>query len=308
MKEKMMSEIKYQRLSCNPKALKILASCVKQGLSDKKIQQRLVQECGYKWTINTISRQRRAMGVTKKPGQPIDTDVIDVPMLKTPPPGLSDPEKAHWFRDQFKKTHLYVTIKKQFESEEVAVYIEDFGLLCCQFEDIVVSEFMQIDDFLKHRMLVDRQLILARLLQREIADLQLWFIEHPKLEDETQDTIKFRILQQRQLDDKYRYLKAVNDRYDALVKERQKIYSSLAATRKDRLDELRGGKETFFELVSQLQHSQDERDRQGRFAELTKLSSEDIKGEFRQPIKFPDGSTEPIIMDADTDFGENDCE
>lgn len=304
----MMSDIKNQRLSSNPKALQILAECVKQGLTDKKIQQRLVQECGYKWAIETISRRRRAMGVVKQPGKSVNTDIPDSPILTIPPHGLSDHEKAHWFRDQFKKTHLYQTIKRQFESDEVITYIEDFGLLCCQFEDIVISEFMQIDDFLKHRILIDRQLILSRNLQREIADLQMWFVANPKREDEDKDTIKFRVLQQRQLDDKHRYLKSVDDRYDSLAKERQKIQSSLAATRKDRLDELKGGKETFLELVGRLQHSQDERDREGRFAELTKIAAEDIKNEFRQPVQFPDGNIEPIIMDADTNLGENDCE
>lgn len=303
-----MPEIKGKRLSSNSKALKVLADCTKQGLSDKKIQQRLVQECGYEWTLDTISRRRRAMGVIKKPGRSIDINVVDSPRLTVPPHGLSDSEKANWFRDQFKKTHLYKTIQKQFETEEVEVYIEDFGLLCCQFEDIVVSEFMQIDDFLKHRILVDRQLILSRSFQRQIADLQTWFIMNPKTDKEDKDVIKFRILQQRQLDDKHRYLRNVSDRYDNLVKERQKIYSSLAATRRDRLDELKGGKKTFFELVSKLQHLQDERIKQGRFAELTKLASNDIKNEFRKPIEFPDGSINPIIMDSDTDFGEIDCE
>lgn len=301
-----MSETKYKRLSSNPKALKILIDCVKQGLTDKKIQQRLIQECGYKWTIDTISRRRRSMGITKKPGQPINIDVIDTPMLTTPPHGLSNIEKANWFRDQFKKTHLYKTIHRQFETEEVAIYIEDFGLLCCQFEDIVVSEFMQVDDFLKQRILVARQLILTRSYQRQIADLQEWFILHPKQEDENKDVIKFRILQQRQMDDRHKYLKVVNDRYDALLKEQQKMYASLAATRRDRLDELKGGKATFFELISKLQHSQEERDRQGRFATLTRLASEDIKKEFRKPVEFPDGSVSPIIMDSQTSFDNDD--
>ncbi len=300
-----MSKPKNQRLSSNPAALKTLANCIKQGLSDKKIQERLVQECGYRWTMDTIGRRRRSMGVIKKPGKPVNVDVIDTPVLSTPPHGLTDHEKANWFRDQFKKTHLYRTIQRQFEPEEVFVYIEDFGLLCCQFEDIVISEFMQVDDFLKHRLLVDRQLILSRSLQRQIDDLQEWFILHPKIEGENQDTIRFRIVQQRELGDRHKYLKGINDRYDALIKERQKIYNSLAATRRDRLDELRGGKKTFFELVAKLQHSQEERDRQGKFAELTKLASNDIKDEFRKPIKFPDGTIEPIIMDADTDLGED---
>lgn len=301
-----MSKVKGQRLSSNPQASKILVDCVKQGLPDKKIQQRLVQECGYEWTVDTIARRRRALGVINKPGQSINLDVIDTPILTVPPHGLTDLEKSNWFKDQFKKTHLYKTIQRQFEPEEVAMYLEDYGPLCCQFEDIVTSEFMQIDDFIKHRLLIDQQHILRRSLQKERDDLKNWFILNPKTEDENKDTTRFRIIQQRQLDDKYRYLKDANDRYDALAKERQKIYTSLNATRRDRLDELKGGKETFFELVAKLQYSQDERDRQGKFAELTKLASDDVKEEFRKPVEFPDGSVEPIIMDADTDFGEED--
>lgn len=302
-----MSDTKNQRLFSNPQALSILTSGIKQGLTDKQIQKQLAQECGYEWALKTIGRRRRSMGVVKKHGRPVNVSVIDTPILTLPPYGLSDSEKAHWFRERFQLTHMYQTIKKQFQPDEVRVYIEDFGLLCCQFEDIVVSEFMQVDDFLKHRILVDRQLILTNGIQRQIADLQEWFISNPKLEDEKdKDTIKFRIIQQRQLDDKYRHLKVSDDRYDSLVKERAKIYSGLAATRKDRLDELKGGKKTFLELVAKLQHSNEERDRQGRFAELTKIASNDIKKEFRQPIEFPDGSIEPIIMDSETSFDNND--
>lgn len=303
-----MKGVKGQRLSANPKALEILVNCVKQGLPDKKIQQRLTEECKYKWTVDTISRRRRAMGVVKKPGQPIDVDIIDTPMLTVPPHGLTDVERAHWFRDQFRKTHQYRTIQRQFESEEVKMYMEDFGLLCCQFEDIVISEFMQVDDFLKHRILIDQQLIMKKSLQRQIDEFHEWFLLNPKVQGEEKEIIQFRAIQQRQLDDKYKYLKNINDRYDALVKERQKIYNSLCATRRDRLDELKGGKATFFELVAKLQHSEDERNKQGRLAQLTKLASEDIKNEFRKPTEFPDGSISHIIMDAETDFGEGDYE
>lgn len=303
-----MPEPKNRRLSANPKALKILANSIAQGLSDPEIQKILADECGYKWAVDTIGRRRRAMGVVKKSGQPVDVDAVDSPMLALPPHGLSDIEKATWFRDKFKKTHLYTIIKQQFDPHEVSVYIEEFGLLCCQFEDIVVSEFMQVDDFLKHRLLVNRQLVVTHSLQKQITVLQEWFIDNPKKEGEDQDTIKFRHVQQGILDKKYQYLKSFSDRYDDLVKERQKIHSSLAATRKDRIDELKGGKATFLELVSKLQHSQDERDRHGRFAELTKIAADDIKKEFRKPNKFPDGSVSPIIMDANTLFEENEDE
>ena len=301
-------ETKNKRLSSNPEALKIIAKGIQNKISDKDIQKKLVESCGYKWTTDTIGRRRRAMTSINKDKPEVAVDGVDAPMLTVPPYGLSEEETATWFREQFKKSHLYPTIKRQLESDEIIVYINDFGHLCCQFADIVVSEFMQIDDFLKHRILVDRQLVLALALQRRIDILGAWFIEHPKKDDEGKDTIKFRLMQQRQMDDFYKQLKVVNDRYDTLVKERAKIYSALNATRKDRLDELRGGEETFMDLVAKLQHSEKERNRHGRFAELTKLAAEDVAENFRKPNEFPDGSISPIIMDAKTNFSNDGVE
>jgi len=300
-----MAETKNKRLSSNPRALEIVGEGVSNHLSDKDIQKILVKECGYKWTTDTIGRRRRAMISNKQDKPEVVSDGVDAPMMTVPPYGLNESETAAWFREQFKNSHLYPTIKRQLEPNEIIVYINDFGHLCCQFADIVVSEFMQIDDFLKHRILVDRQLVLALSLQRQIDILGLWFVENPKKEDEAKDTIKFRLMQQRQMDDFYKQLKVVNDRYDTLVKERARIYSGLNATRKDRLDELKGGKETFLDLVGKLQHSQEERDRHGRFAALTKLAAKDVADNFRKPNEFPDGTVAPIIMDAQTKFSSD---
>lgn len=301
-------ETKNKRLSSNPEALSIITKGIEAKLSNKDIQKELVKKCGYKWTTDTIGRRRRAIVDANKSKPEVVADGIDAPMLTVPPYGLNESETAVWFREQFKNSHLYPTIKRQLEQDEIIVYINDFGLLCCQFADIVVSEFMQIDDFLKHRILVDRQLVLALALQRQIDILGSWFVEHPKKDGENKDTIKFRLMQQRQMDDFYKQLKVVNDRYDTLVKERAKIYSALNATRKDRLDELRGGEETFLDLVSKLQHSQEERDRHGRFAELTKLAAKDVAEDFRKSNEFPDGSISPIIMDANTNFSNDGVE
>jgi len=305
-----MSNTNHKKLSANTKAMQILRDCIKQNMPDKQIQACLVKECGYKWAVETISRRRRAMGVVKNSHNEIDVDtsVVDAPILETPPHGVSQGEKAVWFRDQFKKTHIYRTLRKQLEPNEIAVYLEDFGLLCCQFEDVITSEFMQVDDFIKHRILVDRQLILVREVQRQISKLQEWLVLNPRTEGEDQDKTRARANTQQQFEKALQHLKIINDRYDSLVKERQKILKGLAATRQDRLDELRGGKETFLELIGRLQHSSEEREQQGRFAELTRLASEDVKAEFRNPTEFPDGDISPILMDAETNFGEVDDE
>jgi len=292
---------KSHTLSENTLALQIITEGIEKNMTNLQLQNILIEKCGYKWSIEGIRKRRAVLqkGFGNSPNN-------DTPVLTMPPPGLADSEKASWFKRQFKKTHLYNTLKKQFDPDEVEVYLEDFGLLCCQFDDIVVSEFMQVDDFLKQRILVDRQLVVSNALQKQISGLQTWLAENPRQEGEDTETTRHRILQQRFLDDKYKYLKAVQDRYDSLVKERQKIYKSLAATRQDRLEELRGGKETFLELVAALQCSKAERDKQGIFAELTRLSEKETSNALRQPIIFPDGTKEPMLLDPETAFDGDD--
>lgn len=292
-----MSQSKFERLSSNPEALSLLKKMVAEGLECGKMQEKLMHACGYKWSTDTIKRRAQAIRDAE--------EAESSPMLTMPPPGMRESEKAEWFRGKFQKTNLFPILRKQFSPDEVAVYLDNYGLMCCQFEDIVLSEFFQIDDFLKHKILVDRQLISAKLLRQQIAVLQKWLSDNPRTDEEKKELSQFRVLQQHTSDQKTKTLGDVDKRYDELAKERQKLYQSLMATRKDRLDELRGGKETFVALVAKLQHLQIERDKEGKYAELTKIAADDIKREFRKPVKFPDGSEAPIVMDEKTDFEDD---
>lgn len=294
----------FEKLSSNVPATELLSKLCKEGMSDKGIRDELFHRFGYKWSMETIRRTRIKLNINKEP------EVSPKEMFNTssfPPPGLSTNEKAQWFRGSFKTNHLYVILQSQFTQEEISVYMEEYGNLCCQFEDIVTSEFFQIDDFLKHRILINRQLILMKSFQEEIIKLTEWSTNNPIQEEESKDIKQFRIQQYRLLDQKRSDFSKTSERYDKLVAERQKIYQNLAATRKDRIDELKGGKESFFSLVSMLQSSEAEREKQGRYAALTKIASEDIKSHWREPQEFPDGTIEPLIIDGET-FSEEEGE
>lgn len=292
-----------KKLPSDPKAMEIMQQLVAQLVSDQQIREVLNDKVGYYWSLDAIRRTRRKyFGIDKTPGKTIE--VSNEPALSLPPPGVLDADKARWFKDQFKQTHLHVTLKNQFDKNEIATYMEEYGSICCQFEDIVTSEFFQIDDFLKHRILINRQLTMMKSMQEEITESTKWLTQNrledlfdPEDKQERGDkVIRVSILRKE--------LHKVNERYDKLVNEREKIYKNLAATRQDRIDELRKGGKDFFSLLIKLQNSEEERDRQGKYAELTRIAAEDIKKEFRQPIKFPDGEIAPIIMDAETEFDD----
>lgn len=294
-----MSEI-FQKLSNNAPATELLTKLCKDGVPDKQIQDELLHKFNYKWNLETIRRTRRKLGINKKMdhNESVKSIKENLSTSSVPPPGLNNTEQAKWFKEQFMKSHLYIILKSQFTAEEIDVYLEEYGSLCTQFSDIVTSEFFQIDEFLKHRILINRQLILMKSFQEEITELTGWSANNPIKEDEDKDVKQLRIQQYRLLDQKRSDFAKVSERYDKLVTGRDKIYSNLAATRKDRIDELRGGKESFFNLVAILQSSEVERTKQGRYASLTKIASDDIKENWRKPQELSDGSLEPLILDG----------
>lgn len=301
---------KTESLAKNIKAMSMLKKLAEQGWRDQKIREALKQEFECDWSLQTIRRNRKKMGVIKKESGHINENR---PILSIPPPGLEDHEKASWFREQFRKSHLFIELKGQFHVVEIKGYMEEYGDVCCQFEDIVTSEFFQIDDYLKHRILINRQLKLMKSLEFQISEVVHWITSHPfgakelEMEKDKQKEFNRAIIEQgRRLDDLRIAMKSANDRYDKLCEARQKIMSNLAATRKDRQEELRGGKDTFFQLVSSLQNFAIEREKQGRYAQLMKLAAQDVKKAFRKPVEFPDGISRPIILDEETNFEEDD--
>ena len=220
--------------------------------------------------------------------------------LGVPPSNMGGSDKAEWFREQFKKTHLFVTLVSQFDQNEVDIYMEEYGHICCQFEDIVVSEYFQIDSFLKHRILINRQLTAMKKLEAEIDEVVAWIAHNPLKGEASKEERQERMERFRHLEGLRSAQNKAHERYDKLVSEWQRMYQSLAATRRDRIDELKGGGESFFSLVSMIQTSEAAREQHGRYAEMTRIAAGDINREFRKSVTFPDGSKDPIILDAET--------
>lgn len=289
-----------QSIEKNPAAYRVFLSAVSQGLTDQEVVNKLKAEVGWEYNIVTIRRLRRKKGLRKDGQQRMIEEQQQGAALTVPPPNLDDDQKAQWFRDQFKKSHLYVTLCRQFDTNEVDTYMQEYGQVCAQFQDIVTSEYFQIDDFLKHRILINRQLERMRILQEEIEALNLILQKNPPKEGESKEEVQARVQNYRSLEGRHAALNKANERYDKLVAERQKIYGNLAATRRDRIDELKTSGDSFFGLLAQIQSNDKLRHEHGKYAELTRLAAQDTHQRFRESAEFPDGTSEPLILDEDT--------
>ncbi len=271
--------------------------------TDKKIRQLLADEFNYKWSISTIRRLRIQLTGVKKTAvakKAVEISIDTRPPLSVPPPGIPKDEQALWFIENFKTSHLYGVLQKQLSVEEIVIYIEEYGRICCQFEDIVTSEFFQIDDFLKHRIFITRQIIAMRDIDQEIIGLNVWFQQNTIVEDSTRETRQEQVQKIQILSDKRTALEKTHSRYDKLCTERDRIENKLNATRKNRFEQIAGGKETFMNLVTSIQHLESEREKHGKYAELTRLAAEDNLHQFRSEVKFPDGEIDTVITDHES--------
>lgn len=293
-----------KHLRNDPEARRVVERCFAQGMSDAQVVAQLDKELKRTWSTETVRRLRKdtnakptetGLPQSTAPQSPAD----DGSVLSTPPSNLTRAQKEDWFRVRFKNSHMFPLLQSQMTTAEVEVYLQEFGEICAQFEDIVSSEFYQIDDFLKHRILINRQMTAMKTLQEEIVELQQWFINNPPEgeDDDDKEAKKRRVGQMRALDAKRQSLNAANDRYDKLTRERRTTYEHLAATRKDRIAEIKGGGDSFFALVSELTTSEAARAKHGKYAELTRLAGQDVQDEFRKPTEFPDGETDFVIYD-----------
>ena len=289
---------KRRFLSREPEVMKYLAILVTKGVSDPTIRIELEKKFGYKWNLSSIRYNRKKLGFVK--GEKKEEDHEAANLGNSPPPNLSRKQRSNWYRRVFKKTHFFTALRTQFEPSEVDIYIEEYGDVCCQFEDIVTTEFMQVDDFLKHRLLINRELGTIRSLRSKISDLDAWVRNNAIGESSTRYDKSDFSEKSMQLNDVQKLLGKSNDRYDKLVADREKIARNLNATRKDRAEELRGGGQSFFAILSEIQKDDKARLEHGKFAELTKIAAEDIDTEFRKKSMFPDGTKQSVILDSKT--------
>ena len=286
----------------DPKAVVVLQKLIDDGTSDKQIQITLKEECGHFWGLSSIQRCRKRLCLKN------DVEVVSVVGVDsdTPPTSLTGSQRANWYRIKFKKTGMFKTLQTQFTEEEVALYMEEYGRVCIQFDDIVTTEFMQIDDFLKHRILIARALKIIKNLNLMIESVTNWLSKH-ELDPEEEDKAVINAYREKTAQnlDHHAVIGKANDRYDKLVSEREKISKSLAATRKDRIEELKTGGQSFIALITEIQKDAKVRRQHSQYAELTKIASDDVLGAFHKKITFPDGSKDPIFLDGKTEDLEN---
>jgi hypothetical protein len=258
--------------------------------------------------LRTVVRFRKALGINKKQGGKVNLKTsagVDLPshntsiefsqLLKT------EEEKKTWFQLQFKSSGYYRELKRQLTPEEMELYLEEWGALCTQFEDVVATEKRQIDELIKATILHNRLLRHIRVTEDEIELLARRIEANRKKHKMEEDEVA------RATDDMMMEMvramasqaSAMADLHHKFIDTKNKILEQLNARRRDRIEQIRSSRRSYIGLVEALQDSQI-REAQAKRMELMKLAKEKKARSWRKPTTFPDGSRSPIILDHQT--------
>jgi len=252
-----------------------------------------------------VSRWRKKLGITKVQGGSIENYDANKKAGKpqeivlTASNKLTEPQRKAFFQAQLTNTMYYRKLKEQFTDDEMNFYLEEWGALCLQFEDIVATEKRQIDELIKVTIMGIRILRNVKITEEEIGHLQEEIEEfrgnHKDLENDpaaqTYDETRTMLLR-----NMMGQSTAMSNDYQKNIGMKNQLLGELNARRRDRVDSLIKRGTTFLGLVSAFRDKQ-AREEHGKHMELVKMAREKNKTEWRLPNKFEDGTQDCILMD-----------
>ena len=282
-------ELEYVRMNC-------------LAMTDEELAKHLGRD------IRSIRRARRRLGIRKgaqgMPQPPEDksgTHNAAYAAVK-----LNEKEREEFFKTQFANTISYELLKEQFSEREIQFYMEEWGSLCVQFEDIVATEKRQIDELIKTEIMANRIRRNIKVAEDEIklliAEIDELRREHDVTEEEEAQERDMQIMS---------LIRTMGAQSNSMSNDlqrnidlRNKLLQELNARRADRVDQIKKRGTTFIGLVETMRN-REVREQQGRHMELLRLATEKLSHKWHQPNAFPDGHTKDcIVLDDNSNLPE----
>lgn len=256
--------------------------------------------------IRTVRSYRKTLGIKKGASGRIEKAILKATATPDAPTValvansvLNEEQRKSFFKTQLLNSLYYNALKEQFTKEELDFYLEEWGALALQFEDIVSTEKRQIDELIKTGIIGNRILRNVKIAEEEIQKLQE---EVQELRKNTKDIETNEEAQERdvQLINLIRTIsaqtQAMSNDYQRNIDTKNKLLGELNGRRKDRIDQIKKGGTTFIGLVESFRE-RDRREREGRHMELVRIAREEKKNRWRQPTTYPDATKDCVLMD-----------
>lgn len=248
-------------------------------------------------TLVTICRARKKLGVFKGPSGAIKSLDKNNYAMQLIGKKLSEKQKIEFFKTEMINSSFYANLKEQFTEREINFYLEEWGSLCYQFEDVLSTEKRQIDQYIKAFIISNRILRNIQVTETEIqkltVELEKYRKKHDMSNDEEAQERDVQLMSLLQM--MHGQSEAMGNSWQKSEDMKNKILSELNARRKDRVEQIGKRGSTFLGLVQQFRE-RETRETQGRHIELLKLAKEKKTQEWNKVMTFPDGTKDCILM------------
>jgi hypothetical protein len=261
--------------------------------------------------VRTVMQARRKLGIRKTVGGKVDTVAINNPNVAAAVSSanhqLNEEERKEFYKTQFTNTLYYTNLKEQFTKEEIDFYLQEWGSLCLQFEDIVATEKRQIDEYIKMTLMGFRILRNIKTIEGEIetiqGEIELLRKKYPNIatdpmvaEAMERDNALIQLMMNMSGQSK-----SMSIDYQRNLELKNKILGELNARRKDRIDQITKRDKTFLGLIQEFRN-REVREIQGRRMELMRMAKEKKKNEWHKPIDYVDGSKDCPLLDEHSEI------
>lgn len=199
-------------------------------------------------------------------------------------------------------------IREKFEPHEVRLYEDNYALLLEQFgDDVVVTERLQVDEYLTGLILTDRNLTEQKRVRGELALVRGHMMD---IRVQNPDGVvggpdSLRMVQLEDKETNYRdELASLVKEYGHLKAACSKMLSDMKATRAQRMAGIENRVTSILDLVRELMED-DKRKMSGRQAALGVMATRKTLLELATPRAFADGEVDVPVLTAETFRGKD---
>jgi hypothetical protein len=241
-------------------------------------------------SVKTVERYRKSIGMMKN--------------ATKDPVVIVEGRKENYNRDifdfhvrSFETSPRGGRIKKQLPPDEWTLFAEEWANYKIQLEDLTHTEQNTVEQLIFLKLRIDKnqkdyyeamRIRDSIMAENEIVDIKDLDLSDPKQAELYQKVFNSSI---RATD--------LNKEYKDLLEKSTKLNETLNATRRQREEKGKVGGDTFFSLCKKFESMQT-REKEGRMAELLRISMEKKKDGMRNAIEFMDGELAPQLMDSET--------
>jgi hypothetical protein len=196
-----------------------------------------------------------------------------------------------------KKSQIWNDIKKQFSSEELEMFLYNWGRIISQFkDDVFPTEQMQVIDTIKLDILMNRSLTEQQLCMNDIRSNQR-MLEQEREKGDDIDLIS-------SLERQIAVLRAAQDsfssNYKDMLEKKNKILKDMKATRDGRIKHVESYKHSFSGWMIKLMADRVLRRRLGTQMEKMRLSAEEERRRLSEWHIYADGEGDLPLLTPDT--------